>query len=221
MIRRATLCVLLMIGLVSPALAQEPKVTVGAVFGWTFSDGASGDAVKAPDGNTYNRLDPKDSLSFGFNVGYLVNSAAEVGFLFGRQQSALVADGTATKEISDLGISNYHGYFAYNFGESDATIRPYAFIGVGATSYSEVSAVVAGATRTLPGQTRFSTTWGGGVKVYPTPNAGFQAGIRWTPTYIKSDADGWWCDPWYGCYIVGDAQYANQWEFAGGVSFRF
>ena len=41
------------------------------------------------------------------------------------------------------------------------------------------------------------------------------------PTYIKSDAEGYWCDPYWGCYVVGDAQYANQFEFSAGISLRF
>jgi len=24
-----------------------------------------------------------------------------------------------------------------------------------------------------------------------------------------------------GCYVVGDAQYSNQFEFTGGLTFRF
>ena len=30
-----------------------------------------------------------------------------------------------------------------------------------------------------------------------------------------------WCDPYWGCYTVGDAQYSNQWELSGGVTLRF
>jgi hypothetical protein len=45
--------------------------------------------------------------------------------------------------------------------------------------------------------------------------------MRWTPTYIKTDAAGWWCDPFWGCYLVGNAQYSNQFTFEGGVTFRF
>jgi hypothetical protein len=32
----------------------------------------------------------------------------------------------------------YHGYFAYNFGESDATVRPYFLGGLGATHYGSL-----------------------------------------------------------------------------------
>jgi len=39
--------------------------------------------------------------------------------------------------------------------------------------------------------------------------------------YIKSDAEGYWCDPYWGCYVVGDAQYSNQFGFSGGITLRF
>ena len=50
---------------------------------------------------------------------------------------------------------------------------------------------------------------------------GIRAGLQWTPTYIKSDSEGWWCDPYWGCYTVADAKYANQFQFNGGVTIRF
>ena len=59
-----------------------------------------------------------------------------------------------------------------------------------------------------------------GVKFYPSPKVGVRFGARWTPDYIKSDAAGWWCDPFWGCYVVGDAQYANLLDLSGGVTFR-
>jgi hypothetical protein len=59
------------------------------------------------------------------------------------------------------------------------------------------------------------------VKIYPTKVVGFRAEARWTPTYIKSDAAGWWCDPFWGCYVVGNAQYSNQIELSGGITLRF
>lgn len=42
----------------------------------------------------------------------------------------------------------------------------------------------------IDSSTRFSTTWGGGVKVYPGRNVGLKLTARWTPTYIKSDPGG-------------------------------
>ena len=59
------------------------------------------------------------------------------------------------------------------------------------------------------------------MKLYGTSKIGGRIGARWTPTYIKSDADGYWCDPYWGCYLVGNAQYSNQFDINGGVTFRF
>ena len=221
MVRRVSIALLVLAALSSPALAQ-PRAEVTVNFGWVFSDGVSGDAVTAGDGNIYNRIDPTDGATFNFTVGFLAGDKAEVGFLFGRQLSELEVVGTATRKVDDMAIDNYHGYIGYNFGESDAMVRPYVMFGLGATHYASLDFTgLGGQARNIPGQTRFSTTWGAGVKAYAGESVGVKLGVRWTPTYIKSDAGGWWCDPWWGCYVVGDAQYSNQFEFTGGVAFRF
>jgi hypothetical protein len=48
-------------------------------------------------------------------------------------------------------------------------------------------------------------------------------GVRWVPTYIKTDVagGGWWCDSFWGCYIVDNAQCADRFDLSGGVIFRF
>jgi hypothetical protein len=93
--------------------------------------------------------------------------------------------------------------------------------GAGATHYGKVPFSVGNFAGETGGETQFSTTWGLGVKLYPGPKVGINLLARWTPTYIKSDAEGWWCDPYWGCYVVGDSQYSNQFEFSGGIVFRF
>jgi hypothetical protein len=210
---------LLLVASAGQAMAQGAEI--GVTAGWTFSDGVSGDPFLAPNLEVYDRLDPKDSFNWGFNVGVPVGRNLEVGFLFGQQMSALVADGTTETEVGDMNVNTYHGYFAYNVGEFDAPVRPYFMFGLGATSFASVPFTAGGANREVDGFTGFSTTWGAGVKVYGSSNLGFKAGIQWTPTYIKSDAAGYWCDPWWGCYVIGDAQYANQWQFNGGLLLRF
>jgi opacity protein-like surface antigen len=159
---------------------------------------------------------------WGFMVGVNATDNFEVGFMFGQQMSTLRVEGTATRDIGDFNVNTYHPYFAYNFGESDATARPYILLGLGATNYSGVSFTRAnGTTADIGSETQFSGTLGAGVKAFPSPNVGVRFGIQWTPTYIKSDPGGWWCDPYWGCYLVGDAQYSNQFSFNGGVTFRF
>jgi opacity protein-like surface antigen len=204
----------------APAMAQTPKAEVGVFAGWALQDGVSGNSYTVPGVGVFDRIDPADSFSWGFDVGVLLGQGAEVGFLFSNQPSKLTIGGTSTIDIGDMSVNTYHGYFAYNWA-TGGKIHPYAMIGLGATNFGSVSYTAAGINGSLPSQTKFSTTWGAGIKAYPSPKVGFRAGIRWTPTYIKSDAAGWWCDPFWGCYLVGSAQYANILDFTGGVTFRF
>jgi outer membrane protein W len=207
--------------LAGTARAQEHKIEIGGNAGWTKSDGVTFDGVRARDGNVYNGIEPKDAFSYNLTLGYLVNPQVEVGFLFGQQKSKLAVTGTAEREIGDMSVDNYHGYFAYNFGEDDAKVRPYFMAGLGATHYGGVPFSVGGVSGTTTGNTQFSGTLGAGLKLYPSPKAGVKLGVRWTPTYIKSDSEGWWCDPYWGCYVVGNAQYSNQFEATGGIFIRF
>jgi hypothetical protein len=39
-------------------------------------------------------------------------------------------------------------------------------------------------------------------------------------TSIKSNAAGWWCDPYWGCYVIEDVQYSSQFQLSSGVTFR-
>ena len=204
-----------------PAQAQDPRIEIQGWAGYTFSDGVSGDARTGSDGNVYNRVDPANSGSYGLSVGFFVTEDIEVGFLWDRQDTILEAKGNAVAEIADLNIDNYHGFVAYNFGDVDDTIRPYLLGGLGMTRYSDIRVSGLDEVRSIPSESRFSTTWGAGVKVYPARSFGLFGGVRWTPTYVKSDASGWWCDPWWGCWVVSSAQYSNQWEFSGGISLRF
>jgi len=134
----------------------------------------------------------------------------------------MLIGGSRERELGDWSVDNYHGYIAYNTGDSDSKARFYVLGGLGATRYGSLGFTGAnGQSRSIGGETQFSTTWGAGIKAYLGKSAGLKLGVRWTPTYIKSDAEGWWCDPYWGCYVVGDPQYSNQFEFSGGLVFRF
>jgi len=218
-IRRLTWMVALTVLAGSAAWAQDARVEISGTAGWTFSDGVSGTPEDSELAD-YSRIDPKDAFSWGARIGFLATDNWEVGALFSLQSTTLELGGTSALEVGDLSIYNYHGYFAYNFGDADAPVRPYLLGGLGATQFGSLKTSV-GAQREIDGNTKFSTTWAAGLKLFPSPNFGIRLEARWTPTYIKSDAVGWWCDPYWGCYTVGDAQYANQYELGGGITLRF
>jgi opacity protein-like surface antigen len=212
MIRETILTAALVALAGSAAWAQDPRVEISGTAGWTFSDGVN---VGGLDDSPL-RVDPKDAFSWGARLGFNVTPNVEIGGLFNLQKTDLEASGLVNRSIPQS-IYNYHGYLAYNFGESDATVRPYILGGLGATQYGSLDT----AAGEIGGETQFSTTWALGLKMFPSPNFGIRLEGRWTPTYIKSDPEGYWCDPYWGCYTVGDAEYANQYELSGGIILRF
>jgi hypothetical protein len=217
--KRAILASALVLALASPAYAQM-KFEASILGGYTFSEGLSGDVVVTPSG-TFDSIDVKSGGAFGLNFGFVMASGGEIGFSWSRQMSELSVSGINTRVLGDMNIDSYHGYFAYNFMR-ESTVQPYVSIGFGATTYGAVPfTTAAGAGAEIPSTSRFSTTWGFGMKAWANDNFGFRAGMVWTPTYITSEADGWWCDPYWGCYIVGDSKYSNQFQINGGVTFRF
>jgi hypothetical protein len=218
---RKTLLIALAMGLAaSTARAQNSKLEFSATAGYTFSDGVSGETVPVP-GGAVNRIDPNDAFSWGLRGAYLLGRNSEVGFLFNLQSTELEASGTTTITVGDQSVYNYHGYYAYSFADVDAPARPYFLVGLGATSFSAVNTTVDGEAREVGGGTKFSGTLALGLKafVFGSPKFGLRAEARYTPTYIKSDPGGWWCGYW-GCYVVENAQYANQFELSAGIIFR-
>jgi hypothetical protein len=223
MSKRLSLTILMLIvAATAPTIAQSAGHAVVSGFaGWVFSDGVDGNAVVSGDGNVYDRVDPKDAFSYGFTVTVMATDHVGVGFMYTSQMSKFVLGDTNDREVADWNIKTYHGVVEYNLGDPGNVVRPFLFGGFGATNYGGFDATIAGVNRSVGGETQFSSTWGAGVKAYPGKAVGVLAQLRFTPTYIKTDPGGWWCDPFYGCYAVGNPQYANQFEFSGGVSFRF
>jgi outer membrane protein W len=222
MFKKVLVSTLLVLAVTSAAWAQPAKAEITALIGYTLADGVSGDPFKAGNGQTYDRVDPKDSMMYGLGVGFFVTPSAELGFLWRRQPTTIQVSGTTTTDVGDTNIDGYHGYGAYYFGDPEGKVHPYVLFGLGMTHYGGFSfTTTSGQTSNVNSKSQFSTTWGAGVKVNASPKVGVKFGMQWTPTYIKSDAEGWWCDPWWGCYVVGSAQYSNQFEFNAGIVFRF
>ena len=222
----------------SAAVAQDHKFEFKPFFGYTTSSGVDITPQTLPGNVAVDRVSPKSSFSWGLQFDYLASEHFAIGFLYDQQMSklrgrtSLPSPSPATipgvpgdVDFADMNTYNYHGVFTYNAGAEDSPIRPFFFGGLGATRYSpgDLYPIVDPfeGSSSIESSTRFSTTWGGGVKAYASPNVGFQFMMRWTPTYIKTDATGFWCNPWWGCWVVGNDQYSHQLELSGGVVFRF
>jgi hypothetical protein len=203
------------------ALAQDYIMEVTPFFGYTLSNGIDVNPASLPGGAIVNRITPKSGFSWGFQADVLASEMFAMGFLYSAQSSKLeLREVNGQKnEITDMKVRNYHGMFTLNLGEEDAPAKPFIFLGLGATQYAPDD--ITG--NPTDSETKFSTTWGGGMKMYMSEHIGVRLGARWTPTYIKSDPAGYWCNPFWpgGCWLVSDPHYSHQFEFNGGVILRF
>jgi len=212
----------------SMAMAQDDKrIEAGINFGYTLSEGVDINPTNLGFG-TIEKVNPVNSMSWGFNVDYLATPNFSIGFLWDDQSNKLNADITdGTKvDLADNHTYNYHGVFTYTVGEADAKMRPYFFGGLGATHLSGGDVIapptpVPLQTTQTGSETQFSTTWGGGVKFMPARSVGLKLEMRWTPTYIKTDPAGWYCGGYWGCWPVGDSDYSNQLKMAASLFFAF
>ena len=220
------------------AVAQDHKFEFKPFFGFTISSGVDTQPQAIPGNAEVDKISPKSSFSWGLQFDYLATQNFSLGFLFDQQLSKLRGHTTLNPgvgpnlpgapgdvDFADLDVYNYHGVFTYNAGSEDAPIRPFFFGGLGATQYSpgDLYSLVQpfDGSGKINGATKFSTTWGGGVKAFAGPHVGFQFMMRWTPTYIKTDASGVWCNPWWGCWVTGNDHYSHQLGFSGGLVLRF
>ena len=113
MIRRLTWMVAVVAVAGSTAWAQDPRVEISGTAGWTFSDGVNvGSIDESPI-----QVGPKDAFSWGARLGFNLTPNVEIGFLFASQTTDLEATGVINRSLPQT-VYNYHGYFAYNFGDT-------------------------------------------------------------------------------------------------------
>lgn len=207
--------------ILTAATVSAQGVEVSGSVGYSGSEGVATSRGSLL-GQVFDRLNVVSGPTFNFTFGFFMNEQMEVEFLYGVQSSRLDAEGNrVTLRLSELKLHHYMGNFVYNWGSRDTKIRPYLFGGLGATQFAFGEDLLIGATGPIPHDTRFSTNWGGGVKVMFAPGVGAKFGVRWTPTYIGSTATGIWCDPFYGCWPIGQHHTVNQFETSGGLVLKF
>jgi opacity protein-like surface antigen len=224
----------------SGVMAQDKKWEISGKFGYTLSEGVDVNHLAVPGTNQEAvRISPKSGLSWGLQVDYLAYEHVSFGFLWDQQFSKLVLNTqdivptpadvvqipAGDHEIADMKNYNYYGVATYNFGGRDSRFRPFFFGGLGVVNYNPGELiqrpVPASGTSEPDSATRFSSTWGGGIKAYLSPNIGVRVGVRWTPAHVSSQPVGFFCDEQWGCAVSVTNQYSHQFVMNGGLSFRF
>lgn len=200
----------------SPANAQN-RFEIAGTFGYTFSEGLEVERATFEDGFIDEIATPSDA-AVGGSVNFWLDQRIQLGLQIDRQATTLEVDGSSRQEVTSMTIFNYHAVATFHGGTSSSTVRPFAMIGLGATQYQLDDL----ADTSFEGDVRFSGTLGAGVKAYLTERVGLMFIGRWTPTYITSSPEGFYCSPYWpgGCVVTEDPHYANQLQLAGGIILR-
>lgn len=123
------------------------------------------------------------------------------------QQPASFQVGTSLgdAELYSMFVSQLHGNVVYQFGGAD--FQPFVSAGVGATFFRATD---------VPGETKLSYDFSGGVKAYPWKNVGWRAQVRYRPTRLNDTESGDFCDGFGFCQAS-----LNQFDFLAGLMLRF
>lgn len=72
----------------------------------------------------------------------------------------------------------------------------------------------------ISSETRFSFNVGAGFEKWINDRVGIRLTAKWFLTYINQKLS-WFVDWWGFVYLVPENQYMTQWDFTGGLVFRF
>ena len=163
----------------------------------------------------------QDGLAFGLALGYRVSPVFTIEAMWSRSNSKVTAlSGASELELTDISTDQWHANFLYFFGGDENMACPYLLFALGATVMNPKPTVFDGKSVDPATETRFTGALGAGLQVNFNQNVGLRAQAKYSPTYINSSNEiwiDWWGRPW----VVAVGNYMNQWEFTGGLSFRF
>jgi hypothetical protein len=203
-----------------PAIAfDDYRIEFSGTMGYTFSEGIKIQPFELPeDHGVLTGLDIKSGWSYGAGVDIMVTPEVGLGFNWSEQQAQLVGQLhlSGNRDITDMKVDNYHGTLTFHFPDPWRSATPYFLFGLGATQYRFTSFDG----QSVSSDSRFSSTWGFGAKFHSKGALGLRLGARWTPTYIKSEPGGYWCN-YYGCWNTSNLDYSNQFEPLASLLLRF
>jgi opacity protein-like surface antigen len=166
----------------------------------------------------YNRIDVQNGLNFGVGVGYLIGNYGSVEFMWNHNQAETVAQsvgGGADRKVFNLNTNQYLGAYLLHFKDRESRLRPFILLGLGVSNLGPDR-------RNVNSITRFAWAFGGGAKYNLSKHLGVRVQAKWSPTYIGSTTEGFWCDPfWAGCWAIGKSNFLQEFDASAGLTFRF
>jgi hypothetical protein len=165
----------------------------------------------------HSRFTITDGLAFGLTFGILLNPNTQIELMWSQTNSnvrgSLIQPAPVEDDLFEVNTSQFHVNFMYLFpASSTSRAIPHIFAGLGLT-YADPKGEAGG-------ETRFSFALGAGLKLMASERVGFRFQAKWNPTFVNTSSQIW-CDWWGFCYAIPVSQYMSQFEFTGGIFFRF
>ncbi|HEX7878166.1 MAG TPA: outer membrane beta-barrel protein [Candidatus Eisenbacteria bacterium] len=160
-------------------------------------------------------IEVKGGLTAGVALGTVTpqNIGIEVMYTYQDNGITFKPVGAPEMDIMDMAIHQIHGNFLfYHPSARHSYTKPYLLIGLGANIFDPGGP-------NADSETRFTWALGLGFVRQVNEKVGLRVQGRYTPTYLNSSDEGYWCDPYYGCYTVFDSNYLDQWDVTGGLVF--
>ncbi|HTO88033.1 MAG TPA: outer membrane beta-barrel protein [Thermoanaerobaculia bacterium] len=179
----------------------------GYLFGGTFARGTTT--------LFQGRVDVADAPIYGGRVGYNATSLFEAEFQYSYTPSNFETTnsggvfGPGATNLGDLTIQYFLGYATFNFGHS--RVVPYVTIGAGAATLRPTVAGV-----NASSDTRFTASFGGGIKWFINPHFGLRFDGRAYTTSLGTTRYHN-CDP-YGC---SNESWLTNGSVDGGILIAF
>ena len=196
-----------------PSAARGQTIEITPMVGYRFG-GSLDVAAGAGSGNQSSAaLEVDDAAAFGLQLGYRVGEG-EIELLYARQDTRLqTADIFTGVPVFDLALETWQIGGTYLFGDDDGRARPFVAVGLGLT-------------RLLPepdglsDETRFSASFGAGVKLWLGRHVGIRLEGRGFFTVLDSNSQTF-CGGANGCVIHTTGSELSQAEARAGLIFRF
>jgi hypothetical protein len=210
---------LLLLG-ASSAWAQGGRWVIQPLAGYR----TSGDFGLRPEADIVTDVSGikfQDGFAYGLSLGYRLSPYVTMEAQWTRSETMAQAiayyTGQPNIDLFNVAEDVIHANFLFYFGEN-ALVKPFFITGLGVTladgkaneTFQNVGSV-----------SRFSWNLGLGVEKMFNEKFGIRITAKWFTTYIN-DTMAWWYDWWWGgYYLVPVSQYMGQWDFTGGLIYRF
>ena len=196
-----------------PAGARGQSIEITPMLGYRFGGSLQAAPGTGAGGQSSVEVEVDDAAAFGVHLGYRVGEG-EIELLYARQDTQLQTAALFTgAPVFDLALETWQLGGTYLFGDDDARARPFVAVGLGLTRLlPEPSG--------LSDETRFSASFGAGVKLWLGRHFGIRLEGRGFFTVLDSDSRSF-CDSDSGCLIRTTGSELSQAEARAGLILRF